>query len=191
MANTSTNVTTGKPKAAGAIYRAPLGSTLPTDATTALASAYVALGYVSSDGVKNNNSPSTSDIKAWGGDTVLTTQTEKPDSFTMKLIEALNVEVLKAVYNSGNVTGSLSSGITVRANSSEAEAAIWVIEMFMTGNVYKRIVIPNAKISSISEITYKDDEAVGYEITLSAMPGDATFGNDTHKEYIIQSSTNT
>lgn len=34
MANTVANVTTGKPSKSGAIWRAPFGSTLPTDATT-------------------------------------------------------------------------------------------------------------------------------------------------------------
>ena len=187
MANTVANVTTGKPSVSGAIWRAPLGTALPTDATTALNVAFKCLGYVSEDGLTNDNSPESDTVKAWGGDTVLTLQTEKPDTFTYTLIEAINIDVLKSVYGDDNVSGTLTTGITVRANSDEQEASSYVIETLMKGGILKRIVIPNATLSELDTITYKDDEAVGYGVTLTAMPGGFANDNDTHKEYIIKS----
>ena len=114
MANTTTNVTAGKPKVGGAISKAPLGTTLPTDATTALDSGFVSLGYVSEDGVKNSNSSNSNNVYSWDGDPVLVTNGTKEDTFTFTLIEALNVEVLKAVYGDSNVTGTLAAGITAK-----------------------------------------------------------------------------
>ena len=40
MANNKDNVSTGKPKVGGAVFTAAAGSTLPTDATTALDEAF-------------------------------------------------------------------------------------------------------------------------------------------------------
>ena len=53
--NNSAKVTVGKPKVAGAIYRAPIGTALPTNATGELSASYVCCGYVSEDGVTNSN----------------------------------------------------------------------------------------------------------------------------------------
>ena len=46
MQNTQ-NVSQAKPKVGGAVYYAPIGSTLSTDATTALDVAFKSLGYIS------------------------------------------------------------------------------------------------------------------------------------------------
>ena len=181
MANNVSYVTAGKPARSGAIYVAPVGTTLPTDAETALGQAFLGLGYVSEEGLSNNNAPETDSVKAWGGDTVLFTQTDKEDTFGFKLIEIMNVNVLKLVYGDDNVSGDLTNGITVTANTDDPEEHALVIDMILKGDVLKRIVIPRGKVTDLGEINYIDDDAVGYDVTVSCVPDSS--GN-THYEYI-------
>lgn len=186
VSNNAQNVTAGKPKVGGAIYFAPLGSTLPTTATEALDAAFENVGYISDAGLVNSNSPSSENIKAWGGDIVLTTLTEKPDTFKFTLIEAMSVNALKAIYGASNVEGTdLETGLEVHANSTQQPDYAWVIDMVFKNNTVKRIVIPDAGVSGVGDVTYADGSAVGYETTISAMPDE---NGDTHIEYILKSA---
>ena len=182
MANTVNNVNVGKPKVGGAVWTAPKGTTVPTDATSDLGSAFECLGFISDAGVTNSNSPSSTSFKAWGGDRVYDAQTEKPDTFKMVLIETTNIAVLKSVYGDDNVTGTLETGIHIKANSKEAVTRVLVIDMVLRDGALKRIVIPQAKVTAVADITYSDSALVGYDTTFSAYPSDAE-GN-THHEYI-------
>ncbi|HEL0766886.1 phage tail protein [Streptococcus equi] len=184
--NDNKNVTSAKPKTGGAIYSAPLGTELPKNATDNLNGKFKNLGYVSEDGVTNEDTRSSENIKAWGGDIVGAVQTEKEDKFKYKLIESLNVEVLKEVYGSTNVTGDLDKGIHIKSNSTELEAHALVVDMIMNGGILKRIVLPNAKVDEVGEIKYVDGEVVGYETTLKCFPDE---NGDTHHEYIVKPKT--
>ena len=168
MASTA-NVTAGKPKIGGAASIAAIGTTLPTDATTALDPAFANLGYISEDGMTQAITRDSENIKAWGGDTVMVTQTDFGETFQFRLIEALSVDVRKAVYGDGNVSGTLAAGITTTVNSAELAAHAWVIDL-VYNNAVSRIVIPNGKVTEIGDITYADAEPVGYEITVTALP---------------------
>ncbi|MBQ8970992.1 MAG: InlB B-repeat-containing protein [Lachnospiraceae bacterium] len=183
MANNAQNVSVGKPKVGGAIYRAPLDTVLPVSAKEALDEAFACLGFCSDSGLTNNNSAESEDIKAWGGDIVLSVQTEKQDTFNFELLEVFNTDVLKTVYGDENVSGDLKNGIKIVANSEEQEEFAWVIDMTLRGGVMKRIVIPDGKITNVDEISYTDNEAIGYNTTLSALP-DSSEKQATHYEYI-------
>ena len=186
MADTNTNntenISVGKPKVGGAIFRAPTGTTLPTDAKSALNEAFEAVGYISDSGVVNSNSPSTSSVKAWGGDVVGDYQTEKPDKFKFTMLESMRAAVLKAVYGDKNVTGTLAEGMTVKANSKQQGRCSWVIDMILQNNTLKRIVIPVSTLTEVGDIVYKDGEPIGYEVTISAVPDS---NGDTHNEYMV------
>lgn len=176
----ATQVATGKPKVGGALYRAPIGTALPTDASTTLNTAFKSLGYISADGMTNSNSSTSNQIKEWGGAVVAESVSEKVDSFTVTLIEAANLEVLKTVYGDDNVTGALTTGITIKSNMADTGYSEFVFEM-VHGGIAHRLVIPKGKVSSVGDIAYKSDTAVAYPITITAMQD--TDGN-THYSYM-------
>lgn len=179
--NDATKVTAVKPKVTGAVFVAPLKTALPTDAKTELDPAFKNLGFISDDGIKNENTASSEDVKAWGGAIVNSIQKDKTDKFKMTYIEALNIDVLKFIYGKNNVEGSLEAGITIKVGLEEAEPQVMVIDSVLQGGYLKRVVIPVAKLTEIGEISYSDSETLGYESTVSAFPDSNGF---THYEHI-------
>jgi len=172
----------GKPSTGGAIKVGPITATLPTSAS-ATVTGFKSLGSISEDGLVNSNSPTVENKKAWGGDVVMTMQTERPDTFTYTLLESTNVEVLKEVFGDDNVDVNDSTGeITIKANDKELDEHAYVVDMILKGGTLKRIVIPKGRVTAVGDVTYKDNDAICYNVTLSCAK-DAT-GN-THYEYIV------
>lgn len=183
MNNDASNVSTGKPKVGGAIFVAPKGTALPTNATTALAPAFVNLGYASEDGLVNSTETDSNDINAWGGDTVLSVQTSYKETFTVNLIETKEA-VLAQYYGAENVEVDVNGNITVRHNSKTLPEQVAVVEVVLADGRIKRTVIPAAQVSDRSgEINYTDGDAIAYPIVWNAKPSSALDG-DTARDYI-------
>lgn len=178
--STATNVSTAKPRVGGAVYLAPTGTTYPENAYETLANTYKNLGYISDDGVTKENERSTGEIKAWGGDVVLRPQEGYSETVKMTLIEGLNLDVLKVIFGESNVTGTLATGITINSTSEELDKVVLVVDTVLTGGVIARDVYPLAQITEIGEVSLKDAEAIGYEVTFSIFPYD---GTKFHIEY--------
>lgn len=164
-------VTPSKARVAGCVYAAPVGTALPTDATTALGSGFVSLGHVSEDGVKRNATPETTVVKAWGGSVVAVLASGKTETFQEKFIDIDNISVLGLAF--GNASGSLDSGIVIKSEIDISTPHAFVIDSIMRDNVLHRIVIPSAAVSNVGEISYKDNEVVGFDLTLTAMQDSA------------------
>lgn len=187
MANNSQNVSFGKPKATGGVWYAPAGTTVPTDATTALGNDFVSVGYISEDGLVDAIETDVTDISAWGGDVVLTGQTSFKQTFTVNLLET-NADALNLYYGEDNVTSNGGGSYTVNTNGAPLPEVVAVFETVMTGGRIKRIVVPHALIADRSgEITYTDGDAVTYPVVFTALPDSNGNTSTAHIATVAQS----
>lgn len=181
MANNSANVSAAKPKVGGAIWWAPEGTAVPTDASTALSEAFSGVGYVSEDGLTEKETRNYEKHKAWGGDTVASSQTEYEKSYTFKMIET-NEATMKARYGADNVTAGGGVVSQVKHNAKELPEGVWVIEMLIAGRIVRK-VMPRGKIEEIGDITYNDSNLVSYEVTIGLLPdGNGDYEIDYYAE---------
>ncbi|MDR1954285.1 MAG: phage tail protein [Clostridiales Family XIII bacterium] len=166
--NNANNVSVGKPKVGGAIFTAPKGTVVPTSATEALGEAFVNIGYASEDGLTETPTRDSEAIKAWGGDTVLSVQTGYEKTFGFKAIE-LNTASLELVFGADNVTVG-PDGVVIKSNAKELPVQVFVFELVLSNGEIERIVVPVGKVSEVGEITYVDNEPIGFEVTITALP---------------------
>jgi hypothetical protein len=181
MANKD-NVAVGKPKVGGAIHVAPSGTTLPTDATTALDAAFVNLGYVSEEGLTNSNSAAVETIHAWGKDIIFSKDGDN-ETYSWTLLEVLDANVQKFIRGADNVTvaegGAMSVQVKRPSERSQMEEHAIVVEMILRNRAVRH-VIPRGVITELGEVNYTDDDTVGYQVTVTAL---ADANGNSHYEY--------
>lgn len=176
----SANVTFSKPgtsaNKSGYIWVAPLGTTIPQDATTELDAAFVGLGYLSEDGLTEPASfEPGDDIVAAGGDTVAQADPTFSKTWTGTCIEALNEDLLKVAYGSANVTvtGATTAKdgvITIKEQSGNLEHHVIVIDEILKGGRKRRNVMADATFLITGDISHAHTALVNFEFTINAYP---------------------
>lgn len=172
MTNKS-NVISGKPKVGGAVFRAPLGTALPTDARTPLAAAFKELGYVSSDGWTRQINKAYEAINAWGGDEVNKSRTEHGVGFSMTLIEDLNAETQKAKWGTAAVTVTAANAthgdlITVTYEGEDTDPAVWVFDMEDQGKLHRTVFPYAVDTTEGFEQAFSDADVIGLPFEMTA-----------------------
>ncbi len=171
-------VVAGKPKIGGAIFRAPSGTTLPTNESAALAAAYKEQGYASEDGLKRSISKAYETIRAWGGDAIKKSRTELTITLDFTLVEAANGEVAKTQWGESAVTiTAATSGagtkIVVTYKGEDLPESVWVFDL-KDGDHVRRIVCPRGQNTTEDfEQTFGDSEVIAYPVQVTLYP-DAT-----------------
>lgn len=146
---------------------APLGTTLPTDATSALDAAFLDLGYVTDDGVTNSPKRDTTKHYAWNGKTVKVTMDKYTETVKVTLYET-SENVLKTVFDDANVTVDEDSGhqiITVEHTSLQLDHKVFVFTG-VDGDRTVRTIVRNGQITEIGDIVMVHSKPTTYELTI-------------------------
>lgn len=163
----------------GAIYRAPLGTTAPTSQTSTLNAAFIDLGYIGADGV-TQTLPVTGDtqsIPVWqNGASIRTVRSASQDPAVFKFVA---IETNKTVVDSwagATVTQTATEGSYILNTTSTRTHYAWVIDV-VDGSELERVYIPDAVVFEVGDRVYKNDEAIGYDMSISADYNSTLTGN--------------
>ena len=168
-------ILTGSPiTATGGILSAPLSTTRPTDAVTALPAGFVKKGYVGEDGVTKTVDKTDEKVKAWGGSTVKIVRQEHSVSYSWTFLESGNAEVLKAIYGADNViitpaTVDHGAQIEVRETGQMLPRESWLLEM-KDGGTAIREYIPDGQLAVSGDVQFVHSNVISYTVTLEAFP---------------------
>lgn len=178
--NNAANIALGAPNIGGAVFVAPAQTAIPTDASTLLGAAFKSVGYCTTEGIKEQPTLTTVEIKEWGGSTVLSPVDEHGTKYVIELMET-SALTLGIIYGEENVTTEENATIKVVGNPKYRKDHVWVIEELISDTRIQRTVIPRGKITAIGEIAHKRTEVKKYVITVSALVDAA--GNDHYDYY--------
>ncbi|MBZ4319536.1 hypothetical protein JNW98_09175 [Streptomyces sp. SCA2-4] len=153
----------------GAAYVAPKGTTAPTDATSTWPAAATDIGWISEDGITESNSTDTSEIKGWqGGQTVRKVISSSEMTFKFTAIETSRA-VLELYHKGAKMTTTNGKSVlAIKAPTTDRRLFGFDV---IDGSSHVRIVIPDGEVTETGDVTYKADEAVSYEITVTGYPG--------------------
>lgn len=165
----ASQVTVGSAKATGAIWVAPKGTTLPTDATTALPAAWKLLGFTSDAGVQISESASSDEIRAWEGRTIVyNVQTEYTESISFMPIQC-NADVAKLTWGDDWVEVDGQTGaITAKHHGGTLEPVEVVIETTPRESIVKRYT-GEAQLTERGEQTMDGTQVDGRQLTFNML----------------------
>ena len=176
MAQLASNISAASPIATGGVLYAPKGTALPTDASTALAVAYKALGYVGEGGIEaSGEGASYNDIIAWGGDIVASVLESKSiTKYSFTLLEVFNEEVAKLVFGTTNVTvtaatASAGTKLAILDKGAEVPRGAFAFEMAYGGKKM-RYVFPDAQLAVTGEGPLVHSDITNYAVEITAYP---------------------
>ena len=163
----SSEVTIGAAAATGAIWVAPKGTSLPTDATTSLGGTWKLLGFTSDAGVQISETSNSTAIRAWEGRTeVYNVTTEYTESVAFMPIQC-NADVAKLMWGDSAVVTATNT-ITAKHHGKTLEPVCIVIETTPREGIVKRYCM-TAQLVERGAATLDGTQVDGRTLTFNAI----------------------
>lgn len=174
--NNGSKVAAAKPRTGGGLYYAPLGTALPTDASTALPEGFIALGPIHEDGITPNRETSVEKVKEWDGSTLAQLLTDEERSFETLLYGIHDRDVLEYLFSTDNVevtpaADGSGTKIAIKDVGGKPANSVLVFEMQYRG-VKMRKVLPNADATITGEEAYQGSSLMGYTLSVECLKDD-------------------
>lgn len=157
-----------RPTDGGVFYRAPLGTTLPTDASAPLDALFTDHGWLGEDGITLMVNRANTKHHAFGSDLVKTTQDNYEESLKLTLLES-DPDVLETVFGADSVTLGVDGGgnrtIAIAHSSRQLPRSAFVVEV-VDGSKIRRIVVQEGMVVDLDDVKYVHNDLLSYTITI-------------------------
>jgi hypothetical protein len=146
------------------VYVAPLGTTAPTDVTTALPAAFVALGLLSVDSPTLTSDNDETDYFAHGGVYIRTIRSKFKNH--VKVVPLEDNKTVWALRNPGS-TVSTTTGLTTRVYKTPVPAPQMMVWHLTDGTVTARRIFTKVDLASVGDMAFTDNDILAPEMTFN------------------------
>ena len=163
----------------GGGWTADVGATAPTSPLTQPVSPWEPLGAISDDDLVYDFDEDSQEFTPWGLTSPFRTQiTKSVRTFQVTLWETARTTVQSIMYRipAADLAPDEGSGLTSFAETASPtpDRRAWWFAV-VDGDTARGFYVPQGEISDRSDVTFKQDEMAGYEITITAYPDDAGY----------------
>lgn len=151
------------------VFFAPVGTALPTTITADPTTPFVAVGWISEDGVGLNVSTDVTKFKGWQGGTTLRTKvTSSEKSFKIQCLQEMpTVTELFFGHGAVTVTGTAPDEVA-KIDLPESIPTIEraAVIKFLDGTVVKYLCCTLVQVTNRGELQHRNNSMTMYELTL-------------------------
>ncbi len=159
--------------ASGNVYVAPVGTAAPTDLTTAMAAAWIDLGFLTEDGVTFTPSWDIEEISAWQSFRPvrrISTSRSEEVSFEMQQWNKFNFPL---AFGGGSVTTTTGVHKFIPPTASARDERAMVID-WADGTKKYRLIIPKGEVTDGGEMNLTRTDSASLPVTFAINGTDGT-----------------